>query len=214
MDEHSKRPRHNKPPKQSRKSRPVPLRPIISGEILPQFHHPSDTLTNRSSGSADLDRLNDILDDITSEGDDARSGPASKLPIKTTSNLVEPNSPPINENHSSLYTLPSANNSYPDRTSSSSIRSGRTKKYSGKDKKLNKLADRKSFSPSRMSSSDDRIDSINRRKSIGEIRRHQLTECMEYYRHCLESAQNSNTLGMNDDPTNNDKRKQYTTTLW
>ncbi|UJR23441.1 hypothetical protein I4U23_026446 [Adineta vaga] len=37
---------------------------------------------------------------------------------------------------------------------------------------------------------------------------------MEYYRGCLESAQHSNISGMNDDPTNNDKRKQYTTTLW
>jgi hypothetical protein len=208
MDGHSKRSRHNK----TRKPRPIALRPIISGEISSQFHHPSDNLTARSSGSADIDRLNDIIDDITSEGDDARVGPSSKLRRESKSNLVEPNSPPINDNHSSLYTLPSANDSYRDRTSSS-VRSGR-KKFSGKDKKLNQLSVKKSYSPSRSNNFDDRTDSTNRRKSIGDIRRQQLTECMEYYRHCLESAQHSNTICMNDDPTNTDKRKQYATTLW
>jgi hypothetical protein len=214
MDGHSKRSRHNKSSKQSRRPRPIPLRTIISGEISSKFHHPSDTLTTRSSGSADADRLNDIIDDITSEGDDIRVVTSSKSSIKSTSNLVEPNSPPTNDNHSSLYTLPSANDSFRDRTSTSSVRSGRSKKFSVKDKKLNQFNDKKSFSPSRMNNFDDRTDSTSRRKSIGDIRRHQLTECMEYYRHCLESAQHTNTLGMNDDPTNNDKRKQYTTTLW
>jgi len=214
MDGHSKRSRHNKSSKQTRKSRPIPLIPIISGEISSQFRHPSDTLATRSSGSVDIDRLNDIIDDITSEGDDARVGPSSKLPTKSKSNLVEPNSPPTNDNHSSLYTLPSATDSFRDRTSSSSTRSGRKKNLSVKDKKLNQFNDKKSFSPNRLNNFDDRSDSTNRRKSIGDIRRHQLTECMEYYRHCLESAQHSNTICMNDDPTNNDKRKQYTTTLW
>jgi len=212
MDGHSKRSRH-KPPKQPRKSRPTPLVPIVSGEIASQFHHPLETLTNRSSGNADIDRLNDIIDDITSEGDDPRGGSSSKLSTKSsTSKLVEQNSPPINDNHDSPYILPSSHDTYRDRTSSSSSR--RAKKLSAKDKKLNQLANRKSFSPSRTNNFDDRTDSANRRKSIGDQRRHELTECMEYYRHCLESAQNSNTIGINDDPTNNEKRKQYTTTLW
>ena len=213
MDGHIKRSRHNKSSKQSRKSRPITLRPIISGEITSQYPNASDTLTVRSSGSPDIDRLNDIIDDITSEGDDGRVGPtSSKIPSK--SKLVEPDSPPINDNHSSLYTLPTSNDLYRDRTSSSSIRSGRTKKYSIKEKKLNQFNDKKSYSPNRSNNFDDRIDSTNRRKSIGEIRRHKLTECMEYYRDCLESAQQLNTICINDDPTNNDKRKQYTTILW
>ncbi len=213
MDSHSKRPR-NKPPKQLRKGRPVPLRPIISGEIISQFPHSSSTLTTRSSGSPVTDRLNDIIDDITSEGDDARGGPASKPLSKSSSKLVEPDSPIMNENHSSPFTLPSANDFYPDRTPSSSARPGRPRKTPLRDKKQMQYADKNSPSPSRTSNFDDRTDSTSRRKSIGDIRRHKLTECMEYYRHCLESAQHSYTMGMNDDPTNSDKRRQYTTTLW
>jgi hypothetical protein len=214
MDGHSKRTRHNKLPKQPRKSRPIPLRPIISGEISSQYSHQSDTLTARSSGSGDLDRLNYIIDDITSEGDDARVAPSSSnLPRKTVSNLVVPNSPPVNENHESLYTLPYSSDYNPDRTSSTT-RSGRSKKPSNKDKQFRQFGETKNFSPSRKNNSDDRTDATNRRKSVGDARRHQLTEFMEYYRNCLESAQNSNTIGINDDPTKNDKRKQYTTTLW
>jgi hypothetical protein len=214
MDGHSKRSRHNKSSKQSRKSRPTPLVPIVSGEIASQFHHPLEALTNRSTGNADTDRLNAIIDDITSEGDDPRVSSSSKLSTKSsTSKLVEPNSPPVNDNHSSLYTLPSSHDTYSNRPSSSSS-SRRSKKYSPKDKKLQQLAGRKSFSPNRTGGFDDRTDSTNRRKSIGDQRRHQLTECMEYYRYCLESAQNSNIIGISDDPTNNEKRKQYTTTLW
>ena len=211
MDGHSKRSRHNKLPKQSRR-----LHPIISGEIPRVYRHASDTLTNRSSGSADPDRLNDIIDDITSEGDEGRVGPSSKYSIKSpTSKLVEPESPTLNENRSSLYILPTSNDTYPDRTSSSSARSGRTKKNSAKEnKKFNQLRERKSFSPSGTNVFEDRTDASNRRNSIGDIRRQQLTQFMEYYRHCLESAQNSNTVGMNDDPTNTEKRKQYTTALW
>jgi hypothetical protein len=214
MDGHSKRTRHNKLPKQTRKSRPIPLRPIISGEISSQYSHQSDTLTARSSASGDLDRLNYIIDDITSEGDDARVAPSSSnFPRKSVSNLVEPNSPPLNENHGSLYTLPRSSDYNPDQTSST-IRSGRPKKPSNKDKQFRQFGETKNFSPSRKNNPDDRIDATNRRKSIGDARRHQLTEFMEYYRNGLESAQNSNTIGINDDPTKNDKRKQYTTTLW
>lgn len=215
MDNHSKRSRHNKPPKQPRRPRPIALRPIISGEIAPSFHHPSDILTNQSSAGADIDRLNDIIDDITSEGDDVRVGSSSQISTRSNSSrLVEPNSPPVNENHSSLYTLPTLNDTYRSRTSSSSMRSGRTKRFSTKDKRSQQFGDKKAFSPSRMNTFDDRTDSSSRRKSIGEQRRHQLTDCMEYYRHCLESAQNANAIGINDDPTNNEKRKQYTTALW
>ncbi|CAF3845600.1 unnamed protein product [Adineta steineri] len=221
MDGHSKRSRHNKPSKQSRKTRPNPLRPIISGELSAQFPHQSDTLTIRSSGSGDLDRLNDIIDDITSEGDDVRVAPSSsssKYSQKNPSNLVEPNSPPRNDNHSSLYTLPPSSGFNRDRLPSTTTatlnRSGRTKKSSIRDRKISQFGDKKTFSPSRTNSFDDRIDTTSRRKSIGDVRRQQLTEVMEYYRDCLESAQNSNAVGMNDDPTNNEKRKQYTTTLW
>ena len=211
MDGHSKRTRHNKSSKQNRKSRPSPLAPIVSGEIASQFHHSLEALTNRSAGN---DRLNDIIDNITSEGDDLGAGSSSKLSSKSsTSKLIEPNSPPVNDNHSSLYALPSSHDTYSDRTSSASSR--RSKRFSPRDRKLQQqLADRKSFSPSRTGSSGDRADSAGRRKSIGDQRRHELTECMEDYRYCLESAQNSNTIGITDDPNNSEKRKQYTTTLW
>ncbi|CAF4407523.1 unnamed protein product, partial [Adineta steineri] len=133
MDSHSKRSRHNKPSKQSRKTRPNPLRPIISGELSAQFPHQSDTLTIRSSGSGDLDRLNDIIDDITSEGDDVRVAPSSsssKYSQKIPSNLVEPNSPPRNDNHSSLYTLPPSSgfnrDRLPSKTTATLNRSGLT----------------------------------------------------------------------------------------
>ncbi|CAF4524129.1 unnamed protein product, partial [Rotaria magnacalcarata] len=188
------------------------LRPIISGEISPQFQH-SETGSTRRAGSANSDRLNDIIDDITSEGDDARTGSSSKAATKSTSKLVEPSSPTINENRESLFTLPSASNSYRSQTSSTQ-KSDRRKKSTGKDRKSNQYTDRNGFSPVRTSNNDDRPDPISRRRSMGELRRHQLTECMEYYRHCLESAQNSNPISINDDPTNNEKRKQYATTLW
>jgi hypothetical protein len=214
MDTHSKRTRHNKSSKQSRKPRPVPLHPIISGEIPPQFSHPSGTLTARSSISGDPDRLNDIIDDMTSEGDDARVGQSPKLPTRSTSNLVEPNSPPTNDNRSSLYALPISLDYSRGRLPPPSTRSGRTKKLAYKEKGPNRSGSEKYFSPNRKKSVDDGTDSTNRRKSIGDVRRQHLTECMEYYRHCLESAQNSNIICMNDDPTNNDKRKQYSTSLW
>ncbi|CAF4611515.1 unnamed protein product [Rotaria sp. Silwood1] len=210
MDGHLRRSRHNKFPKQPRKPHPTALRPIISGEVSPQFQHQSEASTARPSGNVNSDRLNDIIDDITSEGDDVRAGSSSKVSTKSTSNLVEPNSPPINDNHSSLFILPPASTYNRDRTSST--QRPERKKNSGKDKKSNQRGDRKCFSPTR--TMDDRTDPNSRRRSIGEFRRHQLTECMEYYRHCLESAQNSNTIIMNDDPTNTDKRKQYATTLW
>ncbi|CAF3338859.1 unnamed protein product [Rotaria sp. Silwood1] len=210
MEGHLRRSRHNKFPKQPRKPHPTALRPIISGEVSPQFQHQSEASTARPSGSVNSDRLNDIIDDITSEGDDVRAGSSSKVSTKSTSNLVEPNSPPINDNHSSLFILPPASTYNRDRTSST--QRPERKKNSGKDKKSNQRGDRKCFSPTR--TMDDRTDPNSRRRSIGEFRRHQLTECMEYYRHCLESAQNSNTIIMNDDPTNTDKRKQYATTLW
>jgi hypothetical protein len=211
MEHHSKRSRQNKPPKSSRKSRPIPLRPIISGEISSPFLHQSDTLTNRSSASGDLDRLNDIIDDITSEGDDARAAPPSKHVPKSTNNLVEPDSPPIIDNHSSLYTLPT--DYYPDRPSSGA-RFSRTKRPSTKPTKSDRFDEKKTFSPSRTISTDDKSELTNRRKSVGDLRRQQLTECMEYYRHCLESAQHSNTIYLNDNPTDIDKRKQYTTAIW
>ncbi|CAF1432632.1 unnamed protein product [Adineta ricciae] len=206
MDSQSKRIRHPKGSKQMRKPRPNPLRPIISGEVASQFFPHADSLTTRSSGSGDLDRLNDIIDDITSEGDDTRAVSSSKYSGKSTSNVIEPPSPPVNDNHSSLYTLPRSND-YSNRTS-------RSKKFTFKDAKLKKFSEKNHYSPSRANDSDDRIDTSTRRKSIGDVRRQQLTEFMEYYRHCLESAQNSNALGIYDDPTNNDRRKQYTTTLW
>ncbi|CAF0935780.1 unnamed protein product [Rotaria sordida] len=203
MDGHSRRSRHTKGSKQSRKPHPNALRPIISGEITPQYPYQSESSITRPPGSINSDRLNAIIDDITSEGDDVRTIPSSKVSTKSTSNLVEPNSPPINDNHLSLFTLPPANIYNRDRTSSTQ-RPERTRRSSIKDKKC--------FPP--ISTIDDRTDPNGRRRSIGEFRRHQLTECMEYYRHCLESAQNSNTISINDDPTNNDKRKQYATTLW
>lgn len=202
MDSHSKRSRHNKNSKQSRKPHSA-LRPIISGEISSQFQN-SEGSSARRSGSGNSDRLNDIIDDITSEGDDARAIPLSKDQKRSTSTLVEPISPPVNDNHSSLFTLPTVPSSWRDRP----------KKGSGRDKKLGNFGNSKSFSPIRTNTFDDRSDSTSRRRSIGEVRRNQLTECMEYYRHCLESAQHLNPISMNGDPTNNEKRKQYSTTLW
>ncbi|CAF3677642.1 unnamed protein product [Rotaria socialis] len=212
MDNHPKRSRHPKFPKSSRKSHPISLRPIISGEISSQFQH-SETGNIRRASSANSDRLNDIIDDITSEGDDSRTGSLSKAATKSTSKLVEPSSPTMNENRESLFTLPSASNSYRGQASSTQ-KSDRRKKSTGKDRKSNQYTDRKGFSPTRTSNNDDRPDPISRRRSMGELRRHQLTECMEYYRHCLESAQNSNPISINDDPTNNEKRKQYARALW
>jgi len=210
MDVHSKRSRHNKSSKQPRK-----LRPIISGELPPIYPRGSDSLANLSSGSGDPDRLNNIIDDITSETDEARAGPPSKLIIKSPrSNLVEPESPPVIDNHSSLHTLPKSIDLCRDQLISSTARSARTKK--GKDKKLQQLRDQKHFSPNRNSGHfyDDRTDSSNRRRSIGDLRRQELTNTMEYYRNCLESAQNSCNINMNDDPTNVDRRKQYMTAIW
>jgi hypothetical protein len=59
------------------------------------------------------------------EGDDACVGPSPKFLTRSTSNLVEPNSPPINDNHSSLYTLSLPTDYSRDRPPSS--RSGRSK---------------------------------------------------------------------------------------
>ena len=101
MDTQSKRIRHPKGPKQVRKPRPNPLRPIISGEVASQFFRHADSLTTRSSGSGDPDRLNDIIDDITSEGDDTRAVSSSKYSGKPTQNVVAPLSPSGNDNQSS-----------------------------------------------------------------------------------------------------------------
>lgn len=212
MDGHSKRSRHNKPPKQSRKNRPIGLRPIISGEITSQFHNPSDTLTNRSSGSADPDRLNDIIGEITSENDDARVETSSKYSSKSRSILVEPDSPEVINNRDSLFTLPRASDAYVNRTSL--MRSGRSKKLTAKEKKLAQFNEKQPRSPCRSNDHVDHTDSSNRRKSIGDVRRQELTQCMEYYRNCLECAQHSNTISIDNDPTNNEKRKQYATALW
>lgn len=213
MDNHPKRMRHNKPPKNSRRPRPGILRPIKSGEIASQFPPHPDSLNARSSGSGDVDRLNDIIDDITSEGDDARAASTSRYSGKSTSAIVEPPSPEVNDNHASFYTLPSSSDFYRDRTSSGSTRSARPKKTPLKDRK-SQFSDKGNYSPSRASNFDDRTDTCVRRKSIGDVRRQELTEFMEHYRHCLESAQHSNAPGMIDDPSKNEKRKEYTTALW
>lgn len=213
MDVHSKRTRHNKSSKSSRKAHPNALRPIISGELVPQFQHQSEGAPLRASSSGNSDRLNDIIDDITSEGDDARSAPSTKPSIKLAPNLTEPKSPPVNDNRLSPYTVPSAKGYHLDRAPAST-KPDRARKYSTRERKSGPFNDRKGFSPSRANAFDDRSDPSSRRRSIGELRRHQITECMEYYRHCLESAQHSSVLNINDDPTNPEKRKQYATTLW
>lgn len=201
---HSKRTRHNKPSKSSRKSRPISLQPIISGEISSPFHRSLDVLTGQSSGNTDSNRLNDIIGDITSENDEMRVNTSSQLSSRSSSSkLVEPSSPQLNENHDSLFTLPSTNENYRNKSS-------RVKRFTAKEKR----GEKKSFSPIRISSFDDRTDSSNRRKSIGEHRQHQLTECMEYYRRCLESAQNSYPMGNNDDSAKTERHQQYTTALW
>ena len=201
---HSKRTRHNKSSKPSRKSRPISLQPIISGEISAPFHRPLDVLTGQSSSNTDSNRLNDIIGDITSENDEMRVNTPSQLSARSSSSrLVEPDSPQMNENHQSLFTLPSTNENFRNKP-------GRAKRFSAKEKR----AEKKSFSPSRTSPFDDRTDSSTRRKSIGDQRQHQLTECMEYYRRCLESAQNSYPMGNQDDSINTERRQQYTTALW
>ena len=201
---HSKRTRHNKSSKSSRKPRPVSLQPIISGEIASPFNRTLDALINQASGNPEIDRLNDIIDDITSENDDIRVNSSSQVSTRSSSSkLVEPTSPQMNENHQSLYTLRLSNDTYPNKP-------GRPKRFPGKEKR----GEIKSFSPLRNNPFEDRPDSTNRRKSIGEQRRFQLTDCMEYYRHCLESAQNSYPMGINDDPAKSERRQQYTTALW
>lgn len=201
---HSKRTRHNKSSKSSRKSRPISLQPIISGEIAAPFHHSLNALIDQSAGNPEGDRLNDIIDDMTSENDEVRVHSLSRLSTRSSSSrLVEPSSPQLNENHQSLYVLPSSNDTYRKP-------SARPKRFPGKEKR----GENRTFSPLRPGTSEDRVDSSNRRKSIGELRRDELTDRMEFYRHCLESAQNSYPLGINDDPTKNERRQEYTTALW
>lgn len=201
---HSKRTRHNKSSKSSRKSRPISLQPIISGEISSPFHRSLDVLTGRSSSNTDSNRLIDIIGDITSENDEMRvTTPAQLSARSSSSRLVEPDSPQMNENRDSLFTLPLSNETYAKKP-------GRAKRFSAKEKR----GEKKSFSPIRISSFDDRPDSSNRRKSIGDQRQYQLTECMEYYRRCLESAQNSYPMGNHDDSIKTERRQQYTTALW
>ena len=213
MEGDSKRARNRKPSKIPRKSHPVSLHPIISDEISSETLHLPQDLTSRLSGNGTPDRLNDIIDGITSEGDDALTRSSSKASIRSTSNLVEPHSPSTNDNHLLPYPLSSRNSSRRDQRSPMK-QTERSKKSSTKGKKLHLFKDKNHPSSNYKTNLDRRSQSDSRRKFVGDLRREKLTECMEHYRHCLESAQNSNTINMNDDPANNEKRKQYATILW
>ena len=145
-------------------------------------------------------RLDDLIDNLTSEADDASTALSSRYSNKSFNNLIDPDSPPINDNHRPIYPLPSTDPS-----------SFRNRKPSKNKKKLNRFAkDGDYSSPSREKESDI----MHRRKSLGDERRHQLTDCIEFYGACLESAQQFHPIGLNQNSATNDQRKQYTTALW
>ena len=194
MDNPSKRSRHNRTSKPLRRSRPTPLLPIVSGEIPPPYPRQSGSLSSRTSTQTDRNRLNELIDHITS--DDAREPSLSRPPTRSLSNLVEPDSPQKNENHASLYTQ-----QYEPQAAK------------GKSN-FHRLEEKKSFSPGRKKTRHEETEGKHQRPSLGEQRHQQLTTCMESYGSYLESAQQFYMLGMNDNTSSDEQRKLYTSTLW
>ena len=191
MDNPSKRSRHDKSSKSARKTRTN-----TGSEPSPQYSRHSDISSSRTSTQSDRNRLNDLIDHITSESENPREPSGTRRPTRSSSNLVEPESPPANNNHSSLYVL-----QYENETST-----GKPFPY--------RLEQKRNFSSGRKKTRQDETDGKHRRQSLGEQRHCQLTKCMESYGSYLESAQQFYTLGMNDTTSSEEQRKLYFTTLW
>jgi hypothetical protein len=191
MDNPSKRSRHNRTSKSGRKARTS-----TAGEPASQYSRHSDNLSSRTASQTDRNRLTDLIDHITSESENPREPSGTRKPSRSNTNLVEPKSPPINDNHSSLYCLQQENEA---------------PKGTGLPFRVGQ---KKHFSPGRRKARHDEADGKHRRQSLGEQRHDQLTKCMESYGSYLESAQQFYTLGMNDTTSSEEQRKLYFTTLW
>lgn len=195
MENSSKRTRHNKTSKVNRKSRAAPS----NSSIPDRFSRVSGSSPRRSAVRSDPKRLDDLIDNLTSEADDASVIHQTNVRTRSSNNLVDPDSPPINANRVPFFMLPTAN--------SSTSRNSKPSKNKRKPSRSTKEQDYSS------TNREKEGEIMNRRKSVGDERRHQLTECMEYYRACLETAQQFHSIYKNDE-TSKEQRKQYATALW
>jgi hypothetical protein len=204
MDNPSKRSRHNRPVRKNhRKQRSAAVCPLSPSKSSIALLRNRSSPSTHSSAHGNSRQLNDIIDDLTSEADDLSHTIAHTDSIQQDNVHVEPDSPPMNRNHRSFTEL---------LTGDSSIHS---KKSPDARKKFNRHRDRTFVSPSDRRVHDDANSDVTYHyQSLGDTRRDKLTKCMEYYRNCLESAQQFHTMGTNDSSSNAESCKQYTTTLW
>ena len=208
MDEHSKRPRHSKSNKGSRRPRAIiPLQPIRSGEVPGLFsvqgaHSRGDPSVHDGAG-----QMKEIIDDLTSEGDDTRDRSSSRF-SSASRKLIEPQSPQHNDNHSSLYALRSFRDGFASPDPSPDARSPRPRKSGGKDRRADSFSNKKYSSPSRTNSVTEKSHPTSQKSSIGELRRSRLIECMKYYQKTVNSTQQFQSLRMSEDPIKADKQKK------
>jgi hypothetical protein len=201
MDNDSKRTRPNK---SSRETRSTPQR---SGEVSYQLPHHPESHSQESPTNNENDLLNVILGEMTSDADDTRvPSTSSILSTRMTTNDDEDLSPPIHKCRPSFDAIPSI------RTSILTTKPPRTSKHG---RKPNRNKDGTYNSSNRSRNYDEKYDLATRRKSLGDLRREQLTQHMkDFYQDWFEIDQNSNINYIHDNLTNDDKRKQYSTSLW
>ena len=188
MDDLSAKARQSKQSKIYRKSRQQKNLPTSLRKNSPICNErQSGSVSGRSSTRGDISRLNDLINDMTSEGDEGRG---SFLP-GSQEKLVEPNSPVPNENRLIPFPLPVVDSA-----------SGSRENYQRKKK-------------NRFSKGNGRTRSGSQQpENVGEVRREQLTECFETFRTYWESAQNANIIYSNDKFQNEAARNVYQKSLW